>query len=146
MLMGRLWIPLGVIGFALSILWFLRRVRILYEGWRVLRAGWPDNRNAELIQNFVRYCKAFLEERCRLNSTQAQLLVVDPELGPPIEDAKRRWVAEDLTPFADPDDFLVSKRFDAPEMQNRKLTIDREYVDRMLSDIVKDHDLSRFIL
>jgi ATP-dependent HslUV protease ATP-binding subunit HslU len=36
--------------------------------------------------------------------------------------------------------------FDAPEMQNRKVVIDREYVDRVLVDIVKDHDLSRFIL
>jgi len=36
--------------------------------------------------------------------------------------------------------------FDAPEMQNRKVVIDRQYVDRVLVDIVKDHDLSRFIL
>lgn len=36
--------------------------------------------------------------------------------------------------------------FDAPEMQNRKVVIDRQYVDRVLADIVKDHDLSRFIL
>ena len=36
--------------------------------------------------------------------------------------------------------------FDAPEMQNRKVVIDRPYVDRVLVDIVKDHDLSRFIL
>ncbi len=36
--------------------------------------------------------------------------------------------------------------FDAPEMQNRKVVIDRQYVDRVLIDIVKDHDLSRFIL
>jgi ATP-dependent HslUV protease ATP-binding subunit HslU len=36
--------------------------------------------------------------------------------------------------------------FDAPELQIRKVVIDREYVDRLLADIVKDHDLSRFIL
>jgi ATP-dependent HslUV protease ATP-binding subunit HslU len=36
--------------------------------------------------------------------------------------------------------------FNAPEMQNDKVVIDREYVDRLLADIVKDHDLSRFIL
>jgi ATP-dependent HslUV protease ATP-binding subunit HslU len=36
--------------------------------------------------------------------------------------------------------------FDAPEMTNKKVVIDREYVDRALVDIVKDHDLSRFIL
>ena len=36
--------------------------------------------------------------------------------------------------------------FDAPEMQNQKVVIDRQYVDRLLADIVKDHDLSRYIL
>ena len=42
--------------------------------------------------NFVRYCKAFLEERCGLNDTEAQILVLDPELGPPMDEAKRHWV------------------------------------------------------
>ena len=36
--------------------------------------------------------------------------------------------------------------FNAPEMQNQKVIIDRQYVDRLLADIVKDHDLSRYIL
>ena len=36
--------------------------------------------------------------------------------------------------------------FDAPEMKEKRIIIDREYVDRMLNDIVKDQDLSRFIL
>ncbi len=36
--------------------------------------------------------------------------------------------------------------FDAPDLQTKKVVIDKEYVDRMLTDIVKDQDLSRFIL
>lgn len=36
--------------------------------------------------------------------------------------------------------------FDAPDMANKTVVIDQEYVDRMLADIVKDQDLSRFIL
>ncbi len=36
--------------------------------------------------------------------------------------------------------------FEAPNMQNKTVVIDKEYVDRMLGDIVKDQDLSRFIL
>jgi ATP-dependent HslUV protease ATP-binding subunit HslU len=36
--------------------------------------------------------------------------------------------------------------FDAPDMNNKTVVIDREYVDKMLGDIVKDQDLSRFIL
>jgi ATP-dependent HslUV protease ATP-binding subunit HslU len=36
--------------------------------------------------------------------------------------------------------------FDAPELKEKKVIVDREYVDKMLIDIVKDQDLSRFIL
>lgn len=36
--------------------------------------------------------------------------------------------------------------FDAPGLKNKTVVVDKEYVDRMLVDIVKDQDLSRFIL
>jgi ATP-dependent HslUV protease ATP-binding subunit HslU len=36
--------------------------------------------------------------------------------------------------------------FEAPELAGRSITIDASYVDRMLSDIVKSDDLSRYIL
>jgi ATP-dependent HslUV protease ATP-binding subunit HslU len=36
--------------------------------------------------------------------------------------------------------------FDAPEMKNEKIVIDRKYVRNKLSDVVKDEDLSRYIL
>ena len=36
--------------------------------------------------------------------------------------------------------------FDAPERKGQRVVIDREYVNRMLADVVKDQDLSRFIL
>ncbi|MSO82165.1 MAG: ATP-dependent protease ATPase subunit HslU [Acidobacteria bacterium] len=36
--------------------------------------------------------------------------------------------------------------FDAPEMGRQSVTIDEAYVDRMLADIVKNEDLSRYIL
>jgi ATP-dependent HslUV protease ATP-binding subunit HslU len=36
--------------------------------------------------------------------------------------------------------------FDAPDMVEKKVTIDREYVTKRLSEIVKDEDLSRYIL
>jgi ATP-dependent HslUV protease ATP-binding subunit HslU len=36
--------------------------------------------------------------------------------------------------------------FDAPEKKGEHITIDAEYVRRMLTDIVKDQDLSRYIL
>jgi ATP-dependent HslUV protease ATP-binding subunit HslU len=36
--------------------------------------------------------------------------------------------------------------FDAPEMQEKSVTIDEAYVDRMLADIVRNEDLSRYVL
>jgi ATP-dependent HslUV protease ATP-binding subunit HslU len=36
--------------------------------------------------------------------------------------------------------------FDAPELKEKEIKIDREYVGKMLADIVKDQDLSRYIL
>jgi ATP-dependent HslUV protease ATP-binding subunit HslU len=36
--------------------------------------------------------------------------------------------------------------FEAPDMGGREVTIDDAYVDRMLSDIARNEDLSRYIL
>ena len=67
--------------------------------------------------NFVRYCRAFLEERCGLTILEAKILICDPELGLAMDEVKRKWAWEDLPSAADPDDFLVPKLFDVPEMK-----------------------------
>jgi len=36
--------------------------------------------------------------------------------------------------------------FNAPEIQGQTIVVTREYVRKMLADIVKDEDLSRYIL
>ena len=36
--------------------------------------------------------------------------------------------------------------FSAPELPDKSITIDAAYVERMLADIVKNEDLSRYIL
>jgi ATP-dependent HslUV protease ATP-binding subunit HslU len=36
--------------------------------------------------------------------------------------------------------------FSASEIENKRVVIDKEYVDKMLADVVRDQDLSRFIL
>jgi ATP-dependent HslUV protease ATP-binding subunit HslU len=36
--------------------------------------------------------------------------------------------------------------FEGPDLQNKQVTIDEEYVEKMLADIVKNEDLSRYIL
>jgi len=36
--------------------------------------------------------------------------------------------------------------FDAPDMKEKGVKVDAPYVQKMLTDIVKDQDLSRYIL
>ena len=36
--------------------------------------------------------------------------------------------------------------FEAPNIKNKKISIDRKYVQDQLEEILKDEDLSRFIL
>ena len=36
--------------------------------------------------------------------------------------------------------------FEAPDLDAKAITIDEAYVERMLADIVKNEDLSRYIL
>jgi ATP-dependent HslUV protease ATP-binding subunit HslU len=36
--------------------------------------------------------------------------------------------------------------FDAPDMPDKSVTVDEQYVDRMLADIVRNEDLSRYVL
>jgi ATP-dependent HslUV protease ATP-binding subunit HslU len=36
--------------------------------------------------------------------------------------------------------------FEAPDLPEKSITIDAAYVERMLADIVKNEDLSRYIL
>jgi ATP-dependent HslUV protease ATP-binding subunit HslU len=41
---------------------------------------------------------------------------------------------------------LEDVSFNAPDLGGKELTIDADYVHQRLSDIMRDHDLSRFIL
>jgi len=36
--------------------------------------------------------------------------------------------------------------FEAPDMQDKEVIVDRDYVKERLGDIIKDEDLSRYIL
>jgi len=83
--------------------------------------------------NFSNYCKAYLIERGELNEEQASLLLLDPELGKEIDDAMQKWLWEDIGAGIDIDDFLVPKRFDAPQMKRINIILDRfafEYPER----------------
>jgi ATP-dependent HslUV protease ATP-binding subunit HslU len=41
---------------------------------------------------------------------------------------------------------LEDVSFDAPDMSGQELVVDAEYVNAHLADVVKDEDLSRYIL
>ncbi len=41
---------------------------------------------------------------------------------------------------------LEDVSFDAPDLKNEEITVDRDYVRKKLSDVIKDEDLSRYIL
>ncbi len=44
------------------------------------------------------------------------------------------------------EELLDEISFEGPDLTEKSITIDRAYVDRMLADIVKNEDLSRYIL
>jgi len=76
--------------------------------------------------------RARLTIACRRGSTFVSALVFSsPQL--PIEALIMEKVVEDIS-------------FDAPDKARTKVTIDAKYVRERLADIVKDEDLSRFIL
>ena len=81
-----------------------------------------------VIRNFVRYCKLYLSERCGLSEEQAQILVLDPDLGSDMDKTKTKWLDHDILPkfpHIDPDQFLVPPRFDAPEMERINTFLDK---------------------
>jgi ATP-dependent HslUV protease ATP-binding subunit HslU len=41
---------------------------------------------------------------------------------------------------------LEEVSFEGPDLENKQVKVDREYVEKQLAGIVKDHDLSRYIL
>jgi len=92
----------------------------------------------DVLVNFINYCKAYLSECCHLTKKQAELLILDPELGMEIDKAKRKWLKEDLgwknlNSGIDPDIFLVPKLFDAPQMKRINNLLDKyanEYSNR----------------
>jgi len=51
-----------------------------------------------------------------------------------------------LVGFIDMRDKAGRKPFDAPDLVDKDLTIDAAYVDRMLAEIARNEDLSRYIL
>jgi hypothetical protein len=92
-----------------------------------------ESKTNDVRTNFLNYCKAYLSECCHLTEEQAEILVLDPELGKDIDKVKREWLREDIGLKTDPDIFLVPKLFDAPQMiriNNLLKKYANEYPDR----------------
>ena len=77
----------------------------------------PLSANLGVIANFSRYCRLYLSQHWGLSERQAQLLLLDPQLGKDMDNTKKEWIIYDLSPQIDIDQFLVPPRFDAPEMR-----------------------------
>ncbi len=121
------WVPIGL-------------VAVNVVGNEMIRrhapAAVPDasDNMTNVMNNFVRYCKSFLVHRCGLSEEAAEFVVLDPELGPPMDQAKRDWAWQELDPGEDPDTYLLEPRFDAPQMRRINELLERfaaEYEDRL---------------
>lgn len=91
------------------------------------------NDSGDIRINFLNYCKDYLSSQTGLSDEQAQILVLDPELGLDIDKAKQQWLCEDLGSGTDPDTFLVSRLYDASEMKRINDILDKyatEYSER----------------
>ena len=74
--------------------------------------------------NFMNYCKSYLVKKSNLTENQVDLLMLDPELGENIDEVMMNWLTEDIGMGNDVDEFLVPKKFDAPQMKRINLILD----------------------
>jgi len=83
---------------------------------------------SDVRRNFLDYCGAYFIEKRKLTFKQANLLILDPQLGIDLDIAKREWLSEDVGLGNDPDRFLIPKLFDALEMKRINEILDK-YAD-----------------
>ncbi len=76
------------------------------------------------LNYFIDYCRTYLTDIHGLSYEDAQLLILDPELGPRMDDVKRKWAWNDLQASDDPDDILKMKDYDSQQMQRINRLID----------------------
>lgn len=107
----------------LLIAWNLIGLRLFYKHrWQAL-TGEADTGDVWL--NFLQYCVDYLSYRAGLSNEQAEILLLDTELGSDIDKAKRQWLCEDVGLGTDPDKFLVPRAYDAPQMQRINDILDK---------------------
>jgi hypothetical protein len=76
------------------------------------------------VAYFLDYCRGYLQTVRSFSAHDAQLLVMDPTLGPPMDEAKRLWLSG-IGFATDPDPILLSKGYGSPIMTP---------IDRVLDD------------
>jgi hypothetical protein len=118
-------IPLLLIG------WNLLGLRLFGTNQSV--GAETDKAGNDVRLNFLNYCRDYLVDRAGLSRPQAELLVLDPDLGRDLDEAKPTWLLKDLGVTVDPDAFLVPKLYDATEMHRINVILDKyaaEYAGR----------------
>jgi len=122
---------------------FVGSLPLLLIGWNIiglrffykdrLKGITLDYDTGDISFNFLNYCIDYLSSRAGLSDEQAEILVLDPELGSDIDNAKKQWLWKDLGTGTDPDTFLVSRLYDAPQMERINNILDKyaiEYSER----------------
>lgn len=77
------------------------------------------------VDCLIEYCKGYLTERRGLTATQAQLLILDPELGTAMDETKAKWLFDHLPLEVDEDELLLARDYDAPAMRRINDLLDR---------------------
>jgi hypothetical protein len=125
LLTGHPWpgIILGaLIGWNLGGSYVIERVlsaRLRHEDAPSLRQPAPTRTSTPntTMTAFMAYCRGYLRDFRSMSPGDAQLLVLDPDLGPPMDQAKARWAMATVEAGLDLDQVLEDKMYRAPIME-----------------------------
>jgi hypothetical protein len=86
------------------------------------RSDYTDK--SDITVNFIRYCKEYFIVMKGFYEDQADLAVLDPHLGQMMDEIKGEWALGISSKGNDPDEPLISFKFDSPEMETVNSTLD----------------------
>jgi len=89
-----------------------------------LKKKYPSD-SGDIVINFHSYCKDYLLTRANLKKKQVEILLLDPELGDELDREKLKWLSVDIGLGNDPDEFLVPRLFDSPQMKRINDVLDK---------------------
>ena len=99
----------------------------------------------DVARNFYHYCKDYFRKRHGFTERDAQILLCDPELGKDMDKAKLAWCCENLGAGDDPDDYLLTTNYDAPEMIRINRLLDQYAGEFWLKDEAKKAGILEYL-